>query len=267
VKEITITALNRVHAEVKRPTVILAFSLLLTCAGAWSQNDSPSPDSPQNVRSTRVRPAQEQRQELRSAQNSLPDAPSAVSATRRRNDFQAFADTISPFIFDGVATNASMARRSPESITRGVTPGFDALAGTPVVQKESYTLFDKYHYPSLLRQDPKYRPSASDSFMGRAGDAASRLFFTSDNSGKRKLNTSYLLGVLASAAASSTTYRLYRTQHVPGTFGNFEPTRPVSGTFGNFGSTVGGDVGKNILRQFWPRIQQILRGHSPKVLQ
>jgi len=74
------TALDRVHAEVNRPAVILALFLLLAGIGAWSQNGLPSPDSLRklNLRSTPFRPAQEQRQELRSVQTSLPDAPAAV---------------------------------------------------------------------------------------------------------------------------------------------------------------------------------------------
>jgi hypothetical protein len=253
VKEIMVTALDRVPAEVKRPTVILAFSLLLTCAGAWAQNDSPLPGLPQNLRPTRVRSAQEQRQELRTPQNSLPDAPSAV-LTMQRERFRAFPETSSPFIFDGAAIDASMARESAEHLAPGATPRFSASYGAPVSQKESNVFFDKYLCPSLQRQDPQYHPSTSDSFMGLASDAVSRLFITSDNSGKRKFNTSYLLVVLASAAVATNAYRPYRTQS-------------VSGTFGNFGSTVGGDVGKNIFRQLWPRVHQILRGHSLKVLQ
>ena len=74
------TALDRVHAEVNRPAVILALFLLLAGIGAWSQNGLPSPDSLRklNLRSTPFRPAQEQRQELRSVQTSLPDASAAV---------------------------------------------------------------------------------------------------------------------------------------------------------------------------------------------
>ena len=101
----------------------------------------------------------------------------------------------------------------------------------------------------------------SDSFLGRASYAASRLFIARDDSGKKKFNTSYLLGALASAAVANTTYRRYRTQLVP------YQAQSVSGTFGNFGSTVGGDAGERIFQQFWPQIHQILRGHSLKVLQ
>jgi len=208
----------------------------------------------------------QEQQELSSAQSSLPDAPLAVLATQRKR-FQVFVGARSPFISDNAGINTSMGRESPEHFAPEETPSFSALYGAPVVQKESNVFFDKYLYPSLRRQDLQYHPSTNESFLGRVGYAASRLFFTSDNSGKRKLNTAYLFGALASAAASSTTYRLYRTQHVPGIFGNFGSTHPASDTFGNFGSTIGGDTGKKIFQQFWPQIHRIPRGHSLKVLQ
>jgi hypothetical protein len=135
-----------------------------------------------------------------------------------------------------------------------------------VVQKQSNPFFEKYLYSSLRRQNLRYQPSTSDSFLGRVGYSASHLFFTPSDSGKSKLNTSYLLTVLTSAAVSAAAYRpppagaaaticcAYRTQ-------------PVSATFGNFGSTVGRDAGRSLFHEFWPGIHQILRGHSLKVLQ
>ena len=236
--------MNRNHAELERSAVILTLFLLLGGAGAWSQNGLPSSDLPQNLRSTGFRPAQESRQELRT-QSSLPDAPSAVPEKQRERS-QAFVEVRSPLIFDGAAINASMIRESPEYHAPRVTPSFSALYGASVVQKQ-LTVFPGDH--------------TSDSFLGRASYAASRLFIARDESGKRRFNTSYLLGALASAAVANTTYRRYRTQLVP------YQVQSVSGTFGNFGSTVGGDAGERIFRQFWPQIHQILRGHSLKVLQ
>ena len=234
----------RDYAEVKRPAEVLALFLLLGGAGAWSQNRLPSSDLPQNLRSTGIRPAQEEPQELRTAQSSLPDAPSAIPA-KQRERFRAFVEGRFPLIFDGAAINASTIRESPEYFAPKVTHGFSVLYGAPVVQKEPNVFSDNH---------------TSDSFLGRASYAASRLFITRDESGKRRFNTSYLLGALASAAIANTTYRRYRTQLVP------YQARSVSGTFGNFGSTVGGDAGERIFRQFWPQIHQLLRGHALKVL-
>ena len=241
------TALNWVYAEVKRPAEVLVVFLLLGGAGAWSQNGLPLPGSPQNlnVPLTAFPPAQDQRQELRTAQSSLPDAPSAVPEKQRERS-QALVETTTPLMFDGAAVNSKMARESPEYHAPRVTPSFSALYGASVVQKKPNVFPDNH---------------TSESFLGRASYAASRLFIARDGSGKKKLNTSYLLGALASAAVANTTYRRYRTQLVP------YQAQSVSGTFGNFGSTVGGDAEERIFRQFWPQIHQILRGHSLKVLQ
>lgn len=184
--------------------------------------------------------------------SSLPDAPSAVLA-KQPERFQAFAETGSSIIFGGASINASMARESLGRLTPGVTT---SLYEVPVVQKESNVFLERYLYPSLPKQDLRYQRSTSDSLLGRASYAVSRLLITRDESGKRTLNTSYLFRALTSAAVASATYRStsaavaaathspYRTQHVS--------------TFGNFGFTVGGDAGKNILREFLPRIHQIL---------
>jgi len=80
--------------------------------------------------------------------------------------------------------------------------------------------------------------------------AASRTIITRDDSGKTILNTSYFLGVLTSVAIE-TAYRPYWT-------------RSTSGTFNNFGSTIGSDVGINILHEFEPGIRQMVMGHAPQ---
>ncbi len=130
---------HRNHAELKRSAVILALFLLLAGAGAWSQNGLPSSGLPQNLRSTAFRPAQEQRQELRTAQSSLPDAPSAVPE-KQRERVQALVETTTPLIFDGAAVNSNMARESPEYLAPRVTPSFSALYGASVVQKRTERL-------------------------------------------------------------------------------------------------------------------------------
>ncbi len=102
----------------------------------------------------------------------------------------------------------------------------------------------------MLEQDPRYRASPNDSLMNRAAYAASGIFITRDRSGKGKLNTSYLIGVLASVAVHSAR-RPNRTQS-------------ASATFNNFGSTVGSDAGMNVFHEFGPGIRQIVKGYTPK---
>lgn len=238
------------HGEAKRPAVILSLLLSLAAARAWSQNGLPSPHI-----------TQEQQQKLRRAQSPLPDAPSAVRA-KQPERFLAFVEARSPIVGDAVV-NASMTSESPDPLKPGVTPSFNALYGAPVVKKQSSVFVDKYLYPSLGNRDLQYHPSTSDNFVSRASDAAFRFIVPRDDSGKRRFNASYLLGVFASAAVATSTYR-----PTPPPVGNtiYRPYRAqtASATFGNFGSTVGGDAGRSIFHEFWPRLHQILRDHSLK---
>jgi hypothetical protein len=101
----------------------------------------------------------------------------------------------------------------------------------------------------LLKQNLRYHPSTSRSFMGRATYAASRIFITRDDSGKRRLNTSYFLGVLSSVAMH-TAYRPYWA-------------RSTAAPFNDFGSTIGNDAGINLFHEFAPGIRQMVKGHTP----
>ena len=134
-------------------------------------------------------------------------------------------------------------------VTPGMQHSFIPRYEAVFTQKDSTTFLDKYLYPSL-EHNVRYRPSTSGSFMGRASDAASRIFITRDDSGKGRLNTSYFLGALTSVVIH-TAYRPYWT-------------RSTSATVNNFGSTMGSDVGLNLYNEFRPGIRQMVKGYTPK---
>jgi hypothetical protein len=117
-------------------------------------------------------------------------------------------------------------------------------------QEDSSNFVDKYLVPSLLNRNLRYHPSSSGSFMGRASDAASRIFVSRDETGKRRLNTSYFLGMLTSVAIH-TAYRPYWA-------------RSTSATVNNFGSTMGSDAGLNLFNEFRPGILKMVKGYTPK---
>jgi hypothetical protein len=133
----------------------------------------------------------------------------------------------------------------------GARTGFGLIYREQPAQKESSgRLLEKYLYPSLLKRNLNYRPSSSSSLMGRAGYAASRIFISHDDSGRGRVNTSYFLGVLTSAVVH-TAYRPYWN-------------RPASAPFSDFGSRIGNDAGMNLLQEFRPGLQQLLKSHAPR---
>jgi hypothetical protein len=173
------------------------------------------------------------------ARQSLPDAPAVQPATREQN-FNGFTEEArSPLSFGSIGLNADFTRQllfaDPDKAVSG--------------QKDPDAIFRKYLYPSSLKQQSDYRSLSSGSLMGRATSAASRTLIARDDSGKPRLNTSYLLRTLAVVAKDAASTPYWRRS----------PTAP----FNNFGSTVGNDAGMNLWREFRPGIQQLMKSHIP----
>lgn len=217
---------------------VISFFLLAAC-GALCQSDRPSVDLLPGLQFDGPNSPELQRQEMRTW-SSLPDAPSVLLPMPSLSTLGA------------VGINARVMREIElGQVTLRPQPNLTAPYKAALIPERSSTFFDKYLYPSLRNQDPRYYPSTSSRFMGRATDAASRIFITRNDWGKRKLNTSYFLGVLTSVAIH-TAYRPYWA-------------RSTSATFNNFGSTIGSDAGINLLREFGPGIRQMAKGRAPEL--
>jgi hypothetical protein len=182
---------------------------------------------------------------------SLPDAP-PVQPPIQAAKFQTFVDKArSPLTLNAVGINMGVMRKTePGRVTPRSQPSFTTLYKLMPMQKESGAFLGKYLYPPLLKQNLRYRPSTSGSFMGRASYAASRIFITRDDSGKRRLNTSYFLGALSSVAIHNASRPYW--------------TRSASAPFNDFGSTMGSDAGMNVFHEFGPSIRQMVKGHTPR---
>jgi len=229
-------------------TRVISFLLLAVC-GALCQSKGPSANVPPGLSSEGSNVPRGPHQ----PQISFPDAPS-VNPPSQWEKFYAFIEEAgSPLTFGAVAVNAGVMRGEEQHLAPGIRPSLSGLYRTALFQKESSTFFGKYLYPSLLRQDPRYHASTSDSVLGRASYAASRILITRNDSGKKTLNTSYFLGVLTSMAIT-TAYRPYWA-------------RSSSTTFKGLGATIGNDVGINVFHEFWPGIRQMVKGHAPKFVQ
>ena len=236
---------------VKRIARAGVFSLFLLAAyGALCQSGHPSGDLLQGLQFDGSNSPQVQRQETR-VWPSLPDAPSVLPPTQAEKFYTFIEEAGSPLILGAVGVNAALMRETePGGIGSGLQPSLTALYEVVFIQKESSVFLGKYLYPALLRQDPRYYPSTSGSFLGRTTYAASRIFVTRNDSGKRTLNTSYFLGVLTSVAIA-TAYRPYWA-------------RSTSAPFKTFGSTIGSDVGINLFHEFVPGIRRMVKSHAPK---
>jgi hypothetical protein len=189
---------------------VIWFCLLAAC-GALCQSERPSPNLLQGDGSNSP---EVQRPEMRTWK-SLPDAP-LVQAPTRAEQFHTFVNEArSPFRFGTVVVNAGLMHETkPGQVTHGPQPSFIAPYKAVFTQKGSRNFVSKYLYPSLLKQNLRYHPSTSSSFMGRATYAASRIFITRDDLGKGRLNTSYFLGVLSFVPADM--LRTDRRTCVPG---------------------------------------------------
>lgn len=227
------------------PVQITSFFVLAVC-GAWCQSAPPSTDLPQGEGSNAP---EMQRLEMRSWRF-LPDAPCVQPPDQAERLHPFVNEARSPSILGPVGANVGMVHEpEPGRVSLGPR-NLTAFYEAAFAPKSSSIFFDKYLYPSLRKRVLRYHPSTSGSFIGRATDAASRIFITHDDSGNGKLNTSYFLGMLTSVTVESA-YRPYWA-------------RSTSATFNNFGSTIGSDAGTNLLHEFGPGIRQMLKGHGPK---
>jgi hypothetical protein len=119
-----------------------------------------------------------------------------------------------------------------------------------IPERGADAVFRKYLSPSPQRPLTGYNASVSDGLMGRAVHAASRTFFTRDESGKSRLNTSYFLRALTYVAADTASRPYWK--------------RSTTGPISDFGSTLGNDAGMNLFHEFRPGIEQLMKSHAPK---
>ncbi len=116
-------------------------------------------------------------------------------------------------------------------------------------QNSSCDFFTRHFYPTLPKRNLNYHP-ANESLVRRATYAASLTLITRDDFGKARLSTSYLLRTLTSVAKDTASTPYWRRQ--------------FADPFSDFGSKIGNDVGMNVLHEFEPGIETLLKNHTPK---
>ena len=96
--------------------------------------------------------------------------------------------------------------------------------------------------PAATKEDPRYYTMGKGGFVKRTGYAVSRLFITRTNSGGRTFNLSEIVGAGAAAGIGNAYYPA-------------EPN-PWVKTYQRWGTQVGLDGVFNVLKEFWPDIDQ-----------
>jgi hypothetical protein len=229
------------------PIRVMSF-ILLAVSGALCQKNLPT-DSLHGLVFDGTDLPEVQRPETDTSRG-LPDAPSPGQSSWQGERFRAFGNEGSLPGGSGVSSGIIRETKSGRVTPR---PQADLTANyqAAFIQERSSNFLAKDPYAPVFRQDLRYLPSTSITFMGRATYAASRILFTRNASGKAKPNTSYLLAVLASVASAHPSHLMYWA-------------RSPSETFNNFGSTIGGDAGINLLHEFGPGIRLMIKGVTPK---
>ena len=171
---------------------------------------------------------------------SLPDAPSAQIAVQAQN-FNVFLEQgRSSLISRGMQDYAVVESQ------RDFGGRYDGLSHP----KQSRTIFDKYLMPSSHKQQLHDYSLSERSVVSRATHAAMRIIVTRDETGKVRLNATYLLRAATSVAADTASTPYWR--------------RSAGAPFSDFGSTVGSDAGMNVWHEVGPGLQHLLENHAPR---
>ena len=99
-------------------------------------------------------------------------------------------------------------------------------------------------FPTLLRQDPRYFRRGTGSRWSRLGYAMGQIFWTHRDSGGAQFNYSEVIGNSTAVAISTAYYRDNRT---------------AADGVSKFGMQLGVDMAANILKEFWPDVEQKVR--------
>ncbi|HEY7405831.1 MAG TPA: hypothetical protein VIB39_20060 [Candidatus Angelobacter sp.] len=162
-----------------------------------------------------------------------------------RQKFDVFLhSTYSPSTFlnagiDVVADRAK-GRHDPEYETGMM--GWGQHYGIALATSETDVFFQRFLFPALLKQDPRYYRNPDLPFFKRALYSMSRVVITRSDSGGETINASRILGGAATRALSD----LY----VPG---QSQGMRPISNTVS---FDLLRDAGMNLLHEFWPDLRR-----------
>ncbi|MFZ0799850.1 MAG: hypothetical protein WAM98_18850 [Terriglobales bacterium] len=147
----------------------------------------------------------------------------------------------SDFIFVGGLAGISMAGKSQPSFGQGAE-GYGRYYWHIFLDGGIENYMTEAIVPAATREDPRYYTLGKGGFIKRTGYAVSRLFITRTNAGNSTLNLSEIVGAGAAAGIGNAYYPAQ--------------SNPLVKTYQRWGTQVGLDGVFNVLKEFWPDIDQ-----------
>ncbi|SRR5579884_1465067 len=163
----------------------------------------------------------------------------------KKEKFHVFLhSTYSPWTFANAAIDVTADRARGVKLDPGYETGWRGLGqryGVELATSETDVFFERFLFPSLLKQDPRYFRNPDLPLFHRVLYSMSRVFFTRSDNGGETINGSRILGSAASRAIADV--------YVPGAE---QGIRPIAScvTF-----TMARDAGMNLLHEFWPDLR------------
>ena len=155
-------------------------------------------------------------------------------------------ETSDPVTFLGIAYNAgiSQAERDAPGYGQGAE-GYGKRFGAGLASAASFQFFKDFLYPTIFSQDPRY-------FRLGYGSARKRFFYAVSHSvvahradSTRMFNFTEWLGTTSAVVLSNSYHPDYK--------------RGVGPAAARVGYSVGGGIGYDVLREFWPEIAKKFR--------
>jgi len=233
--------------------------LILTCGIASAQTPATDgTDSSSSVmamakaplvqQSTRV---QQMKSMIRLQMNRAIDAKAYPSLAEWKpltvpQKFDVFVhSTYSPRTFANAAIDEAADRAEGNHLNREYETGFRGAGqryGINLATNETDVFFQRFLFPTLLKQDPRYFRNPDLPLFQRALYAMSRVLVTRTDSGGQTFNSSRILSIAAA--------RVVANVYVPG---ERQGMGPLAGCVS---FTLLRDAGMNLAHEFWPDLRR-----------
>lgn len=237
---------------------IVSVTLLSLPATAQQQNLPPEPPVPQPQQGNSGKPDQDSpKKDPRSGTTNdrilyaMPnfltvENAGQVPALTSKQKFKLVAeDSFDYFNYPwfGVLAGISQAENSEAGYGQGAQ-GYAKRYGSAFADGTIENFTTGALFPSLLHQDPRYYQLGEGKFLHRAGYAATRIFVTRTDSGRRQFNYSEVTGAAVAAGISN-------AYHPAG-------DRTVGNTMSVWATDMGWDTFILVVKEFWPDVRRKL---------